>query len=230
MPPIRNVESAQVAGTTPEIFVLAGVNGSGKSSIGGAWLRKRGGVYFNPDEVAEKLASTEPNLSLTEASIRAWNRNKTLLERAINERSGYAFETTLGGQTITDLLMKAIREECNVSVWYVGLASPEMCIDRVKLRVSLGGHDIPKDVLRMRYVNSPKNLVRLLPGLRQLMVYDNSEWGCPNGGGAPKPKLLLHMEARKIRGPADVTTAPEWAKLIVEAAIRINEDWAGLPH
>jgi predicted ABC-type ATPase len=46
---------------TPVIFVLAGVNGAGKSSLGGSFIRKRGLNYFNPDEAAAKIRQQPPN-------------------------------------------------------------------------------------------------------------------------------------------------------------------------
>ena len=52
----------------PQIFVLAGTNGAGKSSIGGATIRLRGAEYFNPDEAAARIRATQPHLSPTQAN------------------------------------------------------------------------------------------------------------------------------------------------------------------
>ena len=91
----------------PVIQVLAGVNGAGKSSIGGAAVRERGGEYFNPDEAARQIRAEDPALSIVEANAIAWEAGRALLERAIAERLDYTFETTLGGETITGLFGSA---------------------------------------------------------------------------------------------------------------------------
>jgi len=62
-----------------------------------------------------------------------------------------------------------------LSIWYCGLESPELHIERVAARVARGGHDIPEMLIRSRYKTSMRNLCRLVPGLYQLAVYDNSQ-------------------------------------------------------
>ncbi len=86
----------------PCITVLAGTNGGGKSSIAGAMLRSAGGDYFNPDEAARRIRERDPSLSIPQANGLGWREGKRLLERAIDERKSFAFETTLGGETMTD--------------------------------------------------------------------------------------------------------------------------------
>ena len=92
----------------PCIYVLAGTNGAGKSSIAGAMFRAKGTDYFNPDEAAARIRRAEPDLSEAEANSQAWNQGRRLLQRAIAERLNFAFETTLGGKTIAALLSSAL--------------------------------------------------------------------------------------------------------------------------
>jgi predicted ABC-type ATPase len=101
------------------IYVLAGTNGAGKSSIGGAMIRAAGADYFNPDEAARQIHDANPGASITEANSVAWLEGKRLLERAIAEGGNLAFETTLGGATITKLLARAIDAGIDVHIWYV---------------------------------------------------------------------------------------------------------------
>ena len=58
------------------LYVLAGVNGAGKSSIGGAAIRAAGGEYYNPDEAARALMAANPGLGQTEANAAAWQQGK----------------------------------------------------------------------------------------------------------------------------------------------------------
>lgn len=206
----------------PRIYVLAGVNGAGKSSIGGAAFRSFGADYFNPDEAARKLIAAKPGLGQAEANSAAWHQGRRLLERAIAERLDFAFETTLGGNTISRLLAEAAAQGIEIYVWYAGLASLQLHIERVRARVRRGGHDIAEQDIRRRYEHSRLNLIHLLPGLTALRVYDNSAEADPAAGQAPTLKLVLHTERGKILGPADLSQTPDWAKPIVAAALKLS--------
>jgi predicted ABC-type ATPase len=205
----------------PCLYVLAGTNGAGKSSLGGAMFRESGADYFNPDEAALRLRSANPGMAQEEANSAAWRQGKRLLERAISERLNFAFETTLGGHTIAGLLRQALSEKIEVRIWYVGLATPELHIARVRSRVAAGGHDIPEARIRERYEKSVLNLVDLMPKLTELRVYDNSEEGDPRRGLAPRPRLLLHMNHGKIVDSCELTRTPEWAKPILVTAMKL---------
>src|SRR5207245_4919856 len=192
----------------PRIYVLAGTNGAGKSSLMGATLLQQGVEYFNPDHVAQRVFLANPGISQLKANSAAWHGGKRLLERAITEKLDFAFETKLGGKTIADLLDKALSERSEVRIWYVGLDSVERHIARVRSRVEQGGHDIPEQRIRERYTQSRLNLIRLLPLLTELLLYDNSEEADPRTGTpgtAPEPSLVLRLVPGKVREPCVLT-------------------------
>lgn len=201
------------------IYVLAGTNGAGKSSIGGAAIRQKGADYFNPDEATQRIRSSNLDISEDDANISAWHEGKRLLEKAIANRLVFAIETTLGGDTITGLLLRALAEGIEVRMWYVALATPELHIARVRARVAKGGHDIPESKVRERYERSRINLIRLLPRLTELRVFDNSVEADPAAGSAPMPMLVLHMVNGTIVSTCELSQVPEWAKPIVAAAL-----------
>ena len=198
--------------------MLAGASGAGKSSVGGAMFRARGAEYYNPDEAAARLRREHPDLDQDEADSQAWHEGRRLLERAIAERLDYVFETTLGGKSMTAKLQEAAALGFDVNIWFVGLASPELNIERVRAREAAGGHAVSETLIRKRYDDARKNLVLLIPFLAALRVYDNSEDGDPSEGEAPKPRLLLHMTNRKIAFECAPEDAPEWVKPILAAA------------
>jgi len=211
-----------VADTGPAaISVLAGVNGAGKSSLFGSLVEESDATYVDPDARTREILASEPQLTLTEANSRAWKAGRKLLHTAVENRESYAFETTLGGRSIAADL-KAAAQVMPVRVWYVGLASPEMHIQRVQARVAAGGHDIPEDKIRSRYERSRINLIDLLPDLLELRVYDNSAEGDPKQGQRPTPRLLLEMRAGRIVGSVDLDAAPDWAKPILAAALLLE--------
>ncbi len=206
------------------IYVLAGVNGAGKSSIGGAMFAEAGIDFFNPDSAARRFLSVQPELSQTEANGAAWQEGRRLLERAINENLDFAFETTLGGNTMASLLGAAISGGLDVRIWYVGLQGEDLHIARVRSRVAKGGHDIPEAKIRERYARSHAKLIELMPKLTELKLFDNSEEGDPQAGQSPAPKLLLHMRHGKIMSLYELHSVPSWAKPIVQAAIRLSQE------
>lgn len=188
-------------------------------------LRQAGGDYFNPDEAARRIRDTDPSLSQREANSRAWHEGKRLLQRAIEERKSFSFETTLGGQTITRLLEHAADAGIEVKVWFVGLQSPEQHVERVRSRVARGGHDIPEADIRRRYTRSLTNVVRLLPKLSELRVFDNSEEGDPQAGRSPTPRLVLRVLNGTVVGPdvSELRQTPPWARPLIAAAIKMSQ-------
>ncbi|HEY4242799.1 MAG TPA: zeta toxin family protein [Kofleriaceae bacterium] len=208
----------------PRIRVLAGVNGAGKSSVVGAALRARGQPFYNPDEVAERIHRGRTELA-DEANSIAWNQGRAFLERAIEKRIDFTFESTLGGKTIVNLLRKAIAQGFDVDIIFVGLDSPELHIERMKARVAAGGHAIDEQLIRERFDRSRQNLIDLLPGLAELKVYDNSMPARPR----PHPVLILHMRNGWIEAECESSIPPDWAKWIIVAARASSERRAGGP-
>jgi predicted ABC-type ATPase len=203
--------------------VLAGANGAGKSSIAGAMLRRSGADYFNPDEATTRILAANPGITAADANSAAWHEGKRLLERAIAHRLDFAFETTLGGHTISGLLHEAMSAGIEVRIWFAGLSSPELHLARVRARVARRGHNISEAKIRERYDRSRINLIELMPGLTELRVFDNSREADPYAGRAPRPTLVVHVAKGRIVEMVDLVQTPEWAKVLVAAAVKISK-------
>jgi len=184
-------------------------------------LRASGADYYNPDEAAREIRKASPGLGQRDANGLAWGKGRDLLQRAIDERKDFVFESTLGAQTIPALLAEAARKGAAVHVWFVGLDGVERHLARVRARVKAGGHDIPEADIRRRYETSRENLVWLMPRLTSLRLYDNSIEADPASGESPRPRLLLHLERGRIVGPANLRATPGWAKALVARAMAI---------
>jgi len=198
------------------IQVLAGVNGAGKSSIGGAAIQAAGQNWYNPDEFAREMQLQYPDKPLQDINGEVWAEGLRRLQRAIYDKSHFTFETTLGGSTITNTLLDAIAAGIAVNIWYCGLNSVELHIKRVAERVARGGHDIPEHLIQQRYKTSIRNLCRLTPGLTQLAVYDNS---CAlNAKGLPNIRRLLHVVEGQVREWDK--KMPDWAKPVAAVSLR----------
>lgn len=201
-------------------MVLAGINGAGKSSIGGnVMLRRVGLSWFNPDAYARLLIDSGLPLAPAEANARAWQHGVDLLDQALAAGHSHAFETTLGGRTMPQKIAAAARTH-DVLMWFCGLASAEQHIARVAVRVAAGGHDIPEAKIRERWVQAPLNLISLMPHLSELKLYDNSVEAAV-GSPVPDPTLVLHIRSGQVAYPLalqDLRRTPGWAKPIVKAA------------
>jgi predicted ABC-type ATPase len=205
----------------PVLYVLAGVNGAGKSSVGGHLLEAAGLSWFNPDTFARELVALT-GCDQAIASGRAWAEGLRRLDEAIARQSHFAFETTLGGHTMAARIAQAASTH-DVLVWFCGLDSPERHVARVRARVRAGGHDIPEARIRERYPQAQLNLIALMPRLAHLRVYDNSVDVAP-GAAIPDPVLVLEMRGGRLMWPgrndaAALARTPGWAKPLVEAAM-----------
>jgi predicted ABC-type ATPase len=203
--------------------VLAGTNGAGKSSVAGAMFRQAGADYFNPDEATARILVANPDISTAEANSAAWHEGKRVLKRAIAERLDFAFETTLGGQTLSALLHEALAAGIEVRMWFVGVNGAELHIARVRSRVARGGHDIPEAKIRERYDRSRINLIELMPRLTELRVFDNSFDADPHAGHSPQPTLILHLAEGRTLKMVELSKTPQWAKALVAAALKISK-------
>lgn len=205
----------------PVVFVLAGVNGAGKSSVGGYLLEQAGLSWFDPDHYARELLAAT-GCSQTKANADAWHEGMRRLDAALSTGQAYAFETTLGGKVVPARL-KAAAATHDLIVWFCGLDSPERHLARVRARVAAGGHDIAEARVRERWVSSRANLIALMPHLAALRVFDNSAEAAPDGT-IPDPVLVLEMvDARTLwpTRPEDLRHTPDWAKPLVEAALSL---------
>ena len=217
--------SGSPAAPRPFMLVLAGVNGAGKSSVGGALLGESDLTWFNPDTFARELTA-HSSMEIGVANGVAWEYGHAQLEAAITAGTNYAFETTLGARTIPDMLLQASATH-DVVMIFCGLASAELHLQRVRARVLAGGRDLPEQKIRECWVASRTNLIRLLPALAHLQVMDNSTEAAP-GEEIPDPVLVLEMVNGALSAPSPddaraLAATPAWARPIVQAAIELQK-------
>lgn len=206
----------------PVLYVLAGVNGAGKSSIGGYLLERAGLAWFNPDDFARQVRELTGCDPVKSNGI-AWTEGMRRLDKALAQGTSHAFETTLGGRTVA-LKIRAAARTHDLMIWFCGLASPELHIKRVSARVAAGGHDIPEAKIRERFPAALGNLIALMPFLHLLQVHDNSTQA-DSTGLIPDPALVLEVRCGKLVWPITAKSlrlTPDWAKPLVEAALQLK--------
>lgn len=209
----------------PVIYVLAGVNGAGKSSIGGHLLSRAGLAWFNPDTYARALRAAgmaDP----VQANAAAWTEGMRRLDEAVAQGRSHALETTLGGSSVAARLRAASRTH-DVLVWFCGLATPDLHLARVRQRVAAGGHAIPEAKIRERWSSSIAHLIALLPCLAEARLFDNSAAALP-GEAVPDPVPVAVLRHGRLVWPAAEDAArlartPGWARPVLEAALAWGE-------
>jgi len=153
--------------------MIAGPNGSGKTTTANLVIPNYPSIYefINADEIAKGLAPRHPeSVSLTASKLMI-NRMKELLEAHQN----IAFETTGSGTNYVKHLKKAQMEGYKVYLMFLWLSSPELAVQRVRQRVSQGGHHIPEETIIRRYYLGLKNLFAYyLPLVDNAVILDNS--------------------------------------------------------
>lgn len=156
----------------PTYTIFAGVNGAGKTSIYRSIyyeenkLEKR----INTDEMVERIGSwKDSNLQ-----IKVAREAVKLLNYYINDKISFNQETTLSGKSIIKNINEAKSKGFYIVMNYIGVENPEIAKERVKIRVSKGGHGIPEDTITRRYYESLQNLKQIINICDELNIYDNT--------------------------------------------------------
>ena len=156
------------------IYIIAGCNGAGKTTASYTILPEILDCkeFVNADEIAKGLSPFQPEKVAFEAGRIMLDRIETLLKLD----QSFGFETTLSTKSYKNKLVAAKKKGFKVKLLFFWLPTIEMAINRVAIRVSEGGHNIPKEVIARRYVREIDNLFKIyIPLCDEWMVFDNSE-------------------------------------------------------
>lgn len=157
----------------PKIIVIAGCNGAVKSTIAPHLLRDAFGLkdFVNADIIAQGLSAFSPESVSMEAGRLMLKRLKDLA----NQRKSFSFETTLATRFYAKWLADLQSKGFEFHLVFLWLNSPELACERVRERVSSGGHNIPEDVIYRRYFKGLRNFLDLYKPIANTWVfYDNS--------------------------------------------------------
>jgi predicted ABC-type ATPase len=141
------------------IIIIAGPNGAGKTTFAREFLPNEADcpLFVNADLIAEGLSPLDPSI----VAVRAGRMMIKEIRAHAERRESFAFETTLAGRLYAGLIPKWRRNQYRVHLVFLRLDTPELAIERVAVRVSQGGHDVPEDVIRRRFAQGWSNLNNL---------------------------------------------------------------------
>lgn len=178
------------------IYIIAGCNGAGKTTASFTILPEILDCkeFVNADEIAKGLSPFQPEKVAFEAGRIMLER----IEYLMSSKENFAFETTLATKTYKSKLEKAIVNGYSIKLLFFWLPTVEMAINRVAVRVSEGGHDIPPDVITRRYSRGIDNLFKIyLPLCSEWAIFNNSD-------GEPV------MIAKGIKSEIDIIQTENW--------------------
>ena len=156
------------------LYIISGCNGAGKTTASYTVLPEILDCreFVNADEIARGLSPFNPESMAIEAGRLMLKRIEELLSR--NET--FSIETTLATKSYLNLVRRAQSKGYRVNVVFFWLRTPELAVQRVAERVQHGGHNIPENIIRRRYVAGINNLFRLfIPEVDYWGIFDNSE-------------------------------------------------------
>lgn len=191
----------------PVLIVIAGPNGSGKTSVTGKilqheWLEDS--EYINPDFVARDIFGDWNN---RESVLKAANYCNEWREQCLSERKSLIFETVMSAPDKVDFILRAKEAGFFVRLFFVSTKSPVINAKRVASRVLNGGHDVPITKIISRYDKSIANCIALAPYVDRLYVYDNSI-------DDVEARLLFRLSEGELV-KRYVETLPSWAAPIL---------------
>lgn len=191
----------------PVLIVIAGPNGSGKTSITSKILQHEwveNCVYINPDNIARDKFG---DWNSKEAVLDAAKYSTKIREECIAEGKGLIFETVLSADDKIDFILRAKVNGYFIRLFFVGTESPTINASRIAQRVMEGGHDVPIAKIISRYSKSLTNCCIASSIVDRAYIYDNSV-------DFADPQLLFRVAEAKVS--KEYATVNDWAKPILE--------------
>jgi predicted ABC-type ATPase len=167
-----------MSGASRHVIAVAGPNGAGNPTLAPFLIRDEYGLmeYVNADSIAHGLAAFSPESVAFEAGRIMLGRIRALAEQSLS----FAFETTLASRSDARLIKGLRNGGYEFHLVYVWLAGADLAVQRVRERVRRGGHGLPEEVIRRRYVKGARNFFTAYGGLADTWgIYDNSSQGDP---------------------------------------------------
>ena len=191
----------------PVLIVIAGPNGSGKTTITSKILKHEwleNALYINPDQVAQDRFG---DWNSPEAVLQAAQYCEEQREACLRQGQSLIFETVLSTDSKVDFIRRAHEAGYFIRIFFVSTAHPAINAARIAQRVMEGGHDVPISKIISRYQKSILNCKRVAAIADRVYIYDNSV-------DDAEARLLFRMtDGRPFKRYTD--DIPEWALTIL---------------
>lgn len=174
-----------------KILIIAGPNGAGKTTFAREFLPNEANcpVFVNADLIAAGLSPFQPEV----AAVRAGRIMMQQIHEYVRREMSFAFETTLSGRTYARMIPSWQAAGYRVELIFLGLSTVDIAVARVAARVAQGGHAVPEDVIRRRFIVGRRNFDHLYVSLVDYWaLYDNA-------GETPR---LINLRRETMKRPA----------------------------
>ena len=193
----------------PRLMVVAGPNGSGKTSVTEQGLRHEwfsGCLYINPDNIAEEFFG---GWNSPDAILKAARKADSMREAALKARASIAFETVLSTDAKIDFLQRARDAGYFIRLFFVGTESPAINAARIMQRFIKGGHEVPIGKIVSRFHRSMSNSRGAARIADRAYFYDNT----PDNQPARLIFRCKNGRVEKTYGGLPAWAAPIWGEL-----------------
>lgn len=186
----------------PQLWLLAGGNGAGKSTFYELFLEPTGLPFINADRIERQLGPAPAGKSSYQASRIAEKLRLDWLQA----RRSFCFETVFSHPGKVDFVAHARALGYQVVFVYIHLETPELNVARVSQRVATGGHGVPEDKVRTRLPRTLEHVRRVVPLVNELRLLDNSF------RNAPFREIAVVRRGELVRA---VRPMPDWARHVL---------------
>ena len=152
----------------PLLLAVAGPNGAGKTTFYDAHLRPAGLRFLNADEISRELEIDAYEAARVAAELR---------RELVRQRESFMFETVFSdpvGDKVA-FLKSVAQSGYTVVLCFIGISGPERSEERVAMRVSQGGHDVPSAKLVSRFPRTLANLNTAIRELPYVLIFNNDD-------------------------------------------------------
>jgi predicted ABC-type ATPase len=186
----------------PQLWILAGGNGAGKSTFNQLFLKPKGIKFVNADLLAGEMNPEDPG----QAGYRAGSLAIRLVERLIEQRISFCYETVFSHKSKIDLAAGAKAVGYEIILVYIHLETPELYEARVHQRTVQGGHSVPAEKIYSRLPRTMENISAVIPLADEVSLLDNSSKQNPFAQVA----VIKAGEIRPLVSPL-----PNWAERLL---------------
>ena len=159
--------------TGKNVYIIAGPNGSGKTTFANKFLPDYAECpnFVNADLIAQGLSPFSPRTAAIKAGRLVLGQIHEFAEKGVD----FGFETTLSGKSYVKLLKELREKGYKLHLFFLWIPGPQLALERIKERVSEGGHDIPAQDVRRRFNRSITNFLKLYqPLLDSWIIFNNA--------------------------------------------------------
>lgn len=177
---------------TKRLFIIAGANGTGKTTLASEFLKEYSIEFLNADEIAKTIDSRDFRRVRIEAGKVFLKKLKDL----IKQEASFAIESTLAGTYLIKFIKNLKNKGYKIDIIYFFLDNPKACINRIKIRVKRGGHTVPREDVIRRFYRSKNNFWNKYRKIvdEWTMFYNGLEKGIPVATGQENYVEIINDE------------------------------------